>query len=282
MKKIFLTVLSSLFVLIGCGQEEANVVETKKVEVKQELVNFINSEVVQADQEQLYFKALSYLYAWDKQIVKFQKSKDKVAFINSLPAKNLNDLWDSVYLNYKINNYSYFYYRDISPTSLDVLMPGSENRVDSLIKSSMKDLMMIHNAIYSKSNGKEKKLGAEFLDLDDSSINKMLNNHRAVVLTQNDLLLNAETAFTIIVEQYGHNIPRIEVDLMGEEYGSEITDFLYSRVGYDIAKLQYESLDENAEPKLSDIYYDSYKFHKYVSSHYGMPSFGEYALESRK
>lgn len=282
MNKLFLIVLSTLFMLVGCGQEETAV---KNAETKVELVSFINPEVSQIDEEALYFEALHYLFVnTNKYIAIFDdyiSVRSKESYVDSLSIKELGVLWESVYLDYKIANYSYYYYLNVSPTSMNVLGVDSDTRIDKKLERMMKDLMIIHNAFYSKTNGKEKKLDGDFLDYDLASVQKMQSKYKDVVLTKDDILANTPEALDILTEQFlNSKKSKRRVRSMYYYHGTKISDFLYSRIAYDIAKLQYDALTANNTASQEQKVTSNYEFYNKIVSRFKAPSFGKEVLRN--
>lgn len=286
MNKLFLILLSTLFILVGCGQEE---VDTKNAKTKVELVSFVNPEISQIDEEELYFEALSYLFVRNNFNIHMYYDhgsiRSKESYLDSLSIKELNLIWESVYLDYKIINYSYYYYLNVSPTSINVLAPNLDNRIDKLQELKMKDLMIIHNAFYSKTNGKEKKLDSDFLDYDDASVQKMQSKYKDVVLTKDDILDNTPKALKALsvqlakgrVNHTGNS--KSGLRWMYRYYGREISDFIYSRIAYDIAKLQYDSLNANNTVTQEKKITSDYEFFNKVITRIKAPSFGQEILQ---
>jgi hypothetical protein len=279
MKKLYLVIISSLLLLIGCGQDNGF-----KSADKPELIDFINQEIKDIDEEYAYMAALKSVFINSEEMITFftyEEGKDKEDYILSLTSQELKQVWEKLMLYYKIANYSFYYYRDVNAASISVISISDPDRIEKLPSVIIKDLMYIHNALYVKSNGSTKMFDKEYLKIDENTIGDLVEKYKTVVLTKEDLVKQIPRVQKMILGQFmvgeyqRKRKPRPEFSYMYANYGIKVSDFIYSRIAYDLSKLQEELSIEEKDSK-EEINYNEFFFN--AVARYDNPSFSNALL----
>lgn len=263
MKKLYLVIISSLLLLIGCGQDNGF-----KSADKPELIDFINQEIKDIDEEYAYMAALKSVFINSEEMITFftyEEGKDKEDYILSLTSQELKQVWEKLMLYYKIANYSFYYYRDVNAASISVISISDPDRIEKLPSVIIKDLMYIHNALYVKSNGSTKMFDKEYLKINENTIGDLAEKYKTVVLTNEDLVKQTPRVQKMILGEFmvgeyqRKRKPDPEFSYMYANYGIKVSDFIYSRIGYDLSKLQEELSIEEKDSK-EEINYKEFFF----------------------
>tara|TARA_Y100001960_G_C14705939_1_gene844279 strand:- start:184 stop:1065 length:882 start_codon:yes stop_codon:yes gene_type:complete len=270
MKKLIILMVSVFLpsLLVGCNTESENTkaVESAPVKPAVELIDFISDEIKIAGEEYKYYEILSsFNYSLDDDIFTFyMKGREDVSVYeqeaNKHTPQKLLKLWDMYYADYSLENY--FHHYMLQKGNVNVMYsPEVVNMTDPVVslKQKIKKLMVIHNAIYVKTAGNTKKLDFEQLDFSDQTVEKVYQTLKDDVINKAQLVeiydnTGALMAFGADVFSYKrqHRLNSSLLNYFIGNYSEEGTEFIFSRLIYDMAELKLKSVNES-NPEYSDL-----------------------------
>tara|TARA_Y100001960_G_scaffold245810_1_gene260659 strand:- start:1632 stop:2471 length:840 start_codon:yes stop_codon:yes gene_type:complete len=240
MNKLFLIVLSTLFVLVGCGNDATS-------SIKPDLIDFVNPEIKQTGDEYIYFQAiraigLNHNYKVYMEIDNISK-KNELAKKTSL--KVLEDSWESLLFDYSLAGYAYFYYRDIRNDGFDFNEPGvTKEKIENDWRKSFISLVPIHNQVYIRTN-KQKALleGEGYINSDEKSLNEAFDRHRGQVFNEETLPFRSRYVNgplkRMFIDKKSNRLKYANDSLtkMYHRYSVDGLEYILSRLAYDFSKL---------------------------------------------
>tara|TARA_Y100000590_G_C15719397_1_gene1013006 strand:+ start:1052 stop:1915 length:864 start_codon:yes stop_codon:yes gene_type:complete len=265
MNKIIFLCLTSLVVLLGCNSDETSATVQEKPQVV--LFDFIHEDIKLSGEENKYYEALRVmLYPSELDIFPYYMAtkEDISVYESKVKGKNVQTLtkvWNAYYREYALDNY--FHHYTLQKGNVNVIYaPETIAMLDPVetLKQRVKKLMVIHNAIYSKTAGNTKMLNYETLDFSDDTVEKVYQDLKYTVITKQQL----SDAFDSQFEQYlkAANAGAYKsqgilnnslIEYFTDYYSTEGTEYIFSRILYDLADIKLEVLGED-DPKFAKLH----------------------------